>query len=85
MLDEELKSLAAEFSFELPNQEELNFSDEAVSSKQSPDKEFESITFIFDVEQKSVVETALKTASLEVKDTFGNSNVKGNALYEVAR
>ena len=88
-LDEELKSLAteliAEFSFELPNQEEIIPVEEKAIKPTSNEKIFETITFVFDVEQKSVVEAALKIASLEVKDTFGNNNVKGNALYEVAR
>ena len=88
-LNEELKSLAteliAEFSFELPNQEEIIPVEEKAIKPTSNEKIFETITFVFDVEQKSVIEAALEKASLEVKDTFGNSNVKGNALYEVAR
>lgn len=88
-LGEELKSLAAEliaeFSFELPNQEELNHPVEGVQPKQSAKKDFESVTFAFNAEQKAIVEDALSKAALEIKNTFGNKNIKGNALYEVVR
>ena len=88
-LGEELKSLAAEliaeFSFELPNQEEIKRPVEEIQPKQSAKKDFESVTFVFNAEQKAIVEDALSKAALEIKNTFGNKNTKGNALYEVVR
>ena len=88
-LDEELISLAseliAEFSFELPNQEELSESAKSISVKSTGEKNFEKVTFVFKAEQKSIVEDALSKAVLEIKNTFGNKNRNGNALYEVIR
>ena len=88
-LDKELKTLSteliAEFSFELPNQAEINPVEEIIPAKPASKKEFESITFVFSAEQKPIVEDAIAKAALEIKNTFGNKNRNGNALYEIIR
>lgn len=44
-----------------------------------------TITFVLSNEQKEEVERALETVKNRNIDTFGNTNKKGNALYEVIR
>ena len=86
LLAEELQSLtgnlAAEFTFELPMQDEPPFVKIKAATQKSPSV-FESMTFTFTAEQKKLVEASL--AAVEVQKTFGNKDQKGNALYEIVR
>lgn len=89
-LGEELNSLSSElvgaFELALPPQDDP-LHDEIPSHPPTPKTagEFESTTFFFTAEQKQAVETALAAVAGEIKETFGNKNKKGNALFEVVR
>ena len=91
LLGEELKSfpaeLVAEYNFDSPTQEDSPYVDipASVSKSEKSTGDFETITFMFSAEQKQAVETALVKVAPDVKETFGNRNKNGNALYEVVR
>ena len=76
--------LADEFSFDLPTQDEsISPVTELTPSRQKPD--YETIKFVFAREQKKIVDEALKAVADQIRETFGNPNQTGNALYEVVR
>jgi ABC-type sulfate transport system substrate-binding protein len=43
------------------------------------------MSFTLHAEQKSLIEYAMSLVTDDVKETFGNTNKNGNALYEVVR
>jgi len=44
-----------------------------------------TMSFTLHAEQKSLIEYAMSLVTDDVKETFGNTNKNGNALYEVVR
>ena len=44
-----------------------------------------TVTFTLHVEQKALIEYAMKLVKDDISETFGNTNANGNALYEVVR
>jgi ABC-type sulfate transport system substrate-binding protein len=44
-----------------------------------------TMSFTLHAEQKSLIEYAMSLVADDVKETFGNTNKNGNALYEVVR
>ena len=67
--------------------EEFNYNDYGTSfDLPSGDKgNIEQITFTLSTEQATLIKDALEMVKDEVKETFGNENKNGNAIYEVVR
>lgn len=68
---------------------ETNYSpDEFTEDFSLPDgekPEMCTMSFTLHAEQKSLIEYAMSLVTDDVKETFGNTNKNGNALYEVVR
>ena len=47
--------------------------------------EMETMSFCLHKNQKALIESALELVKDEIKETFGNENKNGNAIYEVVR
>lgn len=90
-LGEELNSFTSEFvdaynlNSLLNTASELPATNTSNSTSLKEKNQLESITFFFSAEQKQMIDSALSTIANEIKETFGNPNKNGNAIYEVVR
>ena len=77
-----------EFDFGLEDEGEDYSPDEFGDDFTLPDgdkPEIGVMTFTLHQEQKSLIEYAINICKDDIKETFGNKNMNGNALYEVVR
>lgn len=84
-LEEELASMEidlVEFGFERFDPDEFDTDFSLPSEDKSP---IQTITFTLHENQLATIEAAIDYVKDNVKETFGNENKKGNALYEVVR
>lgn len=72
----------AEYGFELVDPEDYG-TDFTLNSEEK--SSLEQITFTLAKEQADLIRYAIDLTKDEVKETFGNTNINGNAIYEVVR
>lgn len=73
-----------DFGFEVPNVSPDDFGD-SFSLPDGDKGEICQMTFTLHKNQAELISKAINKAKAEIKETFGNSNSNGNALYEVVR
>ena len=75
----------SDFGFDLGEDFSPNDFGEDFSLPDGEKPEMCTMSFILHAEQKSLIEYAMSLVTDDVKETFGNTNKNGNALYEVVR
>lgn len=89
MLEKELASIPdidmSDFGFDLGEDFSPDDFGEDFSLPDGDKPEMCTMTFTLHAEQKSLIEYAMSLVTDDVKETFGNTNKNGNALYEVVR
>lgn len=84
-LEEELASIEidlVDFGFEKFDPDDFDTDFTLPSEDKSP---IQTMTFTLHENQLATIEAAIDFVKDDVKETFGNENKKGNALYEVVR
>lgn len=89
LLDEELDGIfdidMSEFGFDLNESFSPDDFGEDFSLPDGDKPEIGVMTFTLHEKQKELIQYAMSLVANDVKETFGNTNKNGNALYEVVR